>query len=258
MTVAIHVERLSKTFKRYQPRRYRTLKESLINGEMFERRLSERIEAVRDVSFSVTAGETFGIVGRNGAGKSTLLKLLCGILKPTSGRIAVNGRIAALLSLGVGFHEQMSGRENVFLNGLVLGLTPREVRARFDDIVTFAELEDFIDAPVWTYSTGMRMRLAFSVAVNVDPDILIIDEVLAVGDAAFMEKCLGRMREFKAKGKTMLLVTHETAALTEWCRRALWLDYGQVRALGDPAEVVQAYLNEFSEAVSVAAMNAVA
>lgn len=258
MTVAIHVEHLSKTFKRYQPRRYRTLKESLINGEMFERRLSERVEAVKDVSFTVTAGETFGVIGRNGAGKSTLLKLLCGILKPTSGRIAVNGRIAALLSLGVGFHEQMSGRDNVFLNGLVLGLTPREIRARFDDIVTFAELEEFIDAPVWTYSTGMRMRLAFSVAVNVDPDILIIDEVLAVGDVAFTEKCLARMREFQAKGKTLLLVTHDTAVMTGWCRRALWLDQGRVRMMGDPSEVAQAYLNEFSETLSVAAMNAVA
>ncbi len=258
MTVAIYVEHLSKTFKRYQPRRYRTLKESLINGEMFERRLSERIEAVRDVSFSVAAGETFGIIGRNGAGKSTLLKLLCGILKPTTGRIAVHGRVAALLSLGVGFHEQMSGRENVFLNGMVLGLSPREIRARFDDIVAFAELEDFIDAPVWTYSTGMRMRLAFSVAVNVDPDILIIDEVLAVGDIAFTEKCLERMRMFQEKGKTLLLVTHDTATLMAWCRRALWLDQGQVRALGDPAEVAQTYLSTFSESVAVPAMNAVA
>ncbi|AEP11564.1 ABC transporter ATP-binding protein [Chloracidobacterium thermophilum] len=258
MTVAIHVEHLSKTFKRYQPRRYRTLKESIINGEMFERRLSERIEAVKDVSFSVAAGETFGIIGRNGAGKSTLLKLLCGILKPTTGRIAVRGRVAALLSLGVGFHEQMSGRENVFLNGLVLGLSPREIRARFDDIVTFAELEDFIDAPVWTYSTGMRMRLAFSVAVNVDPDVLIIDEVLAVGDIAFTEKCLERMRMFQEKGRTLLLVTHDTATLAAWCQRALWLDQGQVRALGDPAEVAQAYLSAFSESVAVPAMNAVA
>ena len=258
MTVAIYVEHLSKTFKRYQPRRYRTLKESLINGEMFERRLPERIEAVRDVSFSVAAGETFGIIGRNGAGKSTLLKLLCGILKPTTGRIAVQGRVAALLSLGVGFHEQMSGRENVFLNGLVLGLSPREIRARFDDIVTFAELEDFIDAPVWTYSTGMRMRLAFSVAVNVDPDILIIDEVLAVGDIAFTEKCLERMRMFQEKGRTLLLVTHDTAILTAWCQRALWLDQGQVRALGDPTEVAQTYLSTFSDPVAVPAMNAVA
>lgn len=258
MTVAIHVEQLSKTFKRYQPRRYRTLKESLINGEMFERRLSERVEAVKDVSFSVAAGETFGVIGRNGAGKSTLLKLLCGILKPTSGCIAINGRIAALLSLGVGFHEQMSGRDNVFLNGLVLGLSPREIRARFDDIVTFAELEEFIDAPVWTYSTGMRMRLAFSVAVNVDPDILIIDEVLAVGDIAFAEKCLRRMREFQAKGKTLLLVTHDIPTMTEWCQRALWLDHGRVRALGDPADVAQAYLSALSEVVPVAAVNAVA
>ncbi|MGQ9896254.1 MAG: ABC transporter ATP-binding protein [Acidobacteriota bacterium] len=258
MTVAIHVEHLSKTFKRYQPRRYRTLKESLIYGEMFERRLSERIEAVRDVSFSVTAGETFGIIGRNGAGKSTLLKLLCGILKPTTGRIAVKGRIAALLSLGVGFHEQMSGRENVFLNGLVLGLSPREILARFDDIVTFAELEDFIDAPVWTYSTGMRMRLAFSVAINVDPDILIIDEVLAVGDIAFTEKCLGRMRLFQKKGKTLLLVTHDTALLKDWCQRGLWLDQGQVRLLGNAADVAQAYLSTVSEPAAAPAINAVA
>ncbi len=258
MTVAIHVERLSKTFKRYQPRRYRTLKESLINGEMFERRLSERVEAVKDLSFSVAPGETFGIIGRNGAGKSTLLKLLCGILKPTSGHIAVNGRVAALLSLGVGFHEQMSGRDNVFLNGLVLGLSPREVRARFDDIVTFAELEEFINAPVWTYSTGMRMRLAFSVAINVDPDILIIDEVLAVGDIAFTEKCLARMREFQARGKTMVLVTHEIASLTEWCRRALWLDQGRARVMGAPADVAQAYLSECSEAASISAIDAVA
>ncbi|OYT72282.1 MAG: sugar ABC transporter ATP-binding protein [Chloracidobacterium sp. CP2_5A] len=258
MTAAIHVERLSKTFKRYQPRRYRTLKESLINGEVFERRLSERVEAVKDISFSVSPGETFGIIGRNGAGKSTLLKLLCGILKPTSGRVVVHGRVAALLSLGVGFHEQMSGRDNVFLSGLVLGLSPREVRARFDDVVTFAELEEFIDAPVWTYSAGMRMRLAFSVAVNVDPDILVIDEVLAVGDIAFTEKCLARMREFQARGKTMLLVTHDIASIAEWCQRALWLDQGRARIIGSPADVAQAYLSEFSEAASMSAMNAVA
>ena len=194
------------------------------------------------MSFDVPAGKTFGIVGRNGSGKSTMLKLIAGIGRPTDGTVAVKGRVSALIELGAGFHPEISGRENVYINGMMLGLTKREVAARFEEIVAFAELEDFIDAPVKTYSSGMYMRLGFAVAIHVDPDVLLVDEVLAVGDEAFTHKCLDKFAEFRRRGRTVLLVTHSLDLVTRFCDEALWLDGGVARMQGDPKRVVDAYL----------------
>lgn len=240
--VLIHV---TKTFKRYPTRGYTTLKDLLVRGE-WQRRIRSRqyVEALRDVSFSVPKGTVLGIIGPNGAGKSTLLRLIAGIYRPTSGRIIVNGRVSALLNLGLGFHPELSGRENIIIGGLAMGLSKREIKRRMKEIIEFAELQDFIDAPVRTYSSGMYMRLAFSVAVNVDPDILLLDEVLAVGDAAFAEKCLVRMNEFKRHGKTILLVTHDLGVVQHWCHQAVLLVEGGVRAMGQPDEVVKLYQAE--------------
>ena len=189
-----------------------------------------------------------GIIGRNGSGKSTLLKLVAGITKPTSGDVQVHGRISALTELGAGFHPEISGRENVYINGVMLGLSKREVAQRFDEIVEFAEIEQFIDAPIRTYSSGMYMRLGFAVAVHVDPDILIVDEVLAVGDEGFSLKCLDKFAEFKRRGKTILLVTHGLGMVERFCDEAVWLDHGSLRAEGDPRRVVGAYLTDVEQA----------
>lgn len=243
MSDAVVVKGVYKRFRRYSTREHRTLKETLTKGA-FLRRLPahERyFDALKDVTFSVTKGTTLGIVGSNGSGKSSLLKLLAGIYRPDAGYVRVDGRIAALLNLGVGFHPELTGRENVKISGLVLGLTPQQVREKFDEIVDFAEVEQFIDAPVRTYSSGMYMRLAFSVAVNVDPDVLLIDEVLAVGDAAFTAKCHARMDEFKRGGKTIMLVTHDIQMVKGWCDQAMWIEKGVVRAFGDPAQVIDSY-----------------
>ncbi len=182
--------------------------------------------AVRNVSFKVPQGATYGIIGRNGSGKSTMLKLVAGITKPTEGSVTVNGRVSALIELGAGFHPEISGRENVFINGIMLGLSKREIARRFDEIVEFAELQDFIDAPVKTYSSGMYVRLGFAVAINVDPDVLLVDEVLAVGDEAFTHKCLDKFAEFRRRGKTILLVTHSLNLVEQFCDDVLWLDGG--------------------------------
>src|SRR5438105_4949297 len=189
----------------------------------------------------VPAGKTYGIIGRNGSGKSTALKLVAGITRPTSGTVSVTGRISALIELGAGFHPEISGRENVFINGIMLGLAKREVARRFDEIVEFAELQQFIDAPVKTYSSGMYMRLGFAVAIHVDPDVLLVDEVLAVGDEGFTHKCLDKFSEFRRRGKTILLVTHSLNLVERFCDDALWLDGGRVQATGDPKRVVRAY-----------------
>ena len=190
----------------------------------------------------MAAGRTCGVIGRNGSGKSTALKLVAGITKPTSGTVAVEGRISALIELGAGFHPEISGRENVFINGIMLGLSRREIERRFDEIVEFAELREFIDAPVKTYSSGMYMRLGFAVAIHVDPDVLLVDEVLAVGDEGFTHKCLDKFAEFRRTGKTILLVTHSLGLVERFCDEALWLDEGQLRSQGDPKRVVDAYL----------------
>jgi ABC-type polysaccharide/polyol phosphate transport system ATPase subunit len=243
---AIDVSHVSKIYRRYARRRqFATLKSALINGTFLsDLRPDETFPALRDVSFSVPAGSTFGIVGRNGSGKSTALKLVAGITKPTEGRVRVEGRISALIELGAGFHPEISGRENVFINGIMLGLTKRDVSRRFDEIVEFAELKEFIDAPVKTYSSGMYMRLGFAVAIHVDPDVLLVDEVLAVGDEAFTHKCLDKFGEFRRRGKTILLVTHSLGLVERFCDEALWLDAGAVRAGGDPRRVVAAYITD--------------
>jgi ABC-type polysaccharide/polyol phosphate transport system ATPase subunit len=197
--------------------------------------------ALKDVSFEVGKGEMVGLVGDNGSGKSTILKLLTGISKPTHGEIKLNGRISALLELGAGFHPDFTGRENVFLNASILGLRRKEIEVRFDDIVNFAELGEFIDNPVKTYSSGMYMRLAFAIAVNVDPDILVIDEVLAVGDAPFQRKCFEQIKRFRKEGKTILLVTHDLSAVRDLCDRAIWLQKGKLMADGPPEKVIELY-----------------
>ena len=195
--------------------------------------------ALRDVSFRVEAGEAVGLIGENGAGKSTLLRLICGLGRPTQGRTRVDGRVAALLELGVGFHHVLTGRENLYVSAVVSGLRRAEVDALFDEIVRFAEIEGFIDQPLRTYSSGMQMRLGFSVAVHVDPDVLIVDEALAVGDAHFQQKCVERIEDFQRRGKTLLIVSHDMTMIRRFCRRALWLQHGQIVADG-PAEVVTA------------------
>jgi ABC-type polysaccharide/polyol phosphate transport system ATPase subunit len=243
MTSAIELVDVSKIYRRYGGRQFATLKSALLQRSILrDLRPSETFPALKNVSFKVAKGSTFGVMGRNGSGKSTALKLVAGITKPTSGTIRVDGRISALIELGAGFHPEISGRENVFINGIMLGLSKREIQARFDEIVDFAELREFIDAPVKTYSSGMYMRLGFAVAINVDPDVLLVDEVLAVGDEGFTHKCLDKFGEFRRRGKTILLVTHSLNLIERFCDDAVWLDAGEKRAEGDPKRVIGAYL----------------
>ena len=243
MTPAIELADVTKIYRRFSGRQFATLKSALLQRSIL-RDLSPRetFPALQNVSFTVTPGRTFGVIGRNGSGKSTALKLVAGITKPTTGRVTVRGRVSALIELGAGFHPEISGRENVFINGIMLGLSKRDIAQRFDDIVEFAELERFIDAPVKTYSSGMYMRLGFAVAIHVDPDLLLVDEVLAVGDEAFTHKCLDKFAEFRRRGKTILLVTHSLSVVERFCDEALWLEGGRVSAQGDPKRVVDAYL----------------
>src|SRR5438874_2415579 len=255
---AIELVDVTKIYRRYGGRQFATLKSALLQRSLLrDLRPSETFPALRDVSIAVPEGSTYGVVGRNGSGKSTALKLVAGITKPTSGTVRVRGRISALIELGAGFHPEISGRENVFINGIMLGLTKQQIQARFDEIVDFAELRDFIDAPVKTYSSGMYMRLGFAVAINVDPDVLLVDEVLAVGDEAFTHKCLDKFAEFRRRGRTILLVTHSLDLVTRFCDEALWLDAGVVKAHGDPKRVIDAYLMDVAgtENVQLAAQS---
>src|SRR5471032_2721953 len=243
MTPAIELLNVSKVYRRYSGRQFSTLKSLLLQRSILrDLQPSETFPALTDVSFRVPKGATYGVMGPNGSGKSTALKLVAGITKPTSGTVRVEGRISALIELGAGFHPEISGRENVFINGIMLGLTKREIQERFDEIVDFAELREFIDAPVKTYSSGMYMRLGFAVAINVDPDVLLVDEVLAVGDEAFTHKCLDKFADFRRRGRTVLLVTHSLDLVTRFCDQALWLDSGVAKAQGDPKRVIDAYL----------------
>ncbi|HEU5001800.1 MAG TPA: ABC transporter ATP-binding protein [Actinomycetota bacterium] len=243
MGAAIEVQDVSKVFKLYHEQ-YHTLKERMI----FLRRAKrfEEFHALRNVSFEIEEGTTFGLIGANGSGKSTMLKLMAGILRPTTGELRVRGRIGALLEVGAGFHPDLTGRQNVYLNGSILGFSKREIDAKFDDIVSFAEMEAFIDNPVRNYSSGMYIRLGFAVAVHMDPDILLIDEVIAVGDEAFQKKCMTRMRQFQDEGKTILLVTHAVDGVRDLCSQACLLSKGTVAAFGDPSEVIRAYRNKVS------------
>jgi ABC-type polysaccharide/polyol phosphate transport system ATPase subunit len=244
MTPAIDVVNVSKVYRRYaRQRQFATLKSALLSGSLIsDLKPDETFAALRGVSFSVPKGCTYGVIGRNGSGKSTLLKCVAGITRPNTGSITVDGRISALIELGAGFHPEISGRENIFINGIMLGLSRREVQKRFDAIVEFAEMQDFIDAPVKTYSSGMYMRLGFAVAIHVDPEVLLVDEVLAVGDQGFTVKCLDKFAEFRRRNKTILLVTHSLDLVEKFCDQALWLDKGQTRAEGEPRRAVAAYI----------------
>ena len=250
MNAAIEVTNVSKVYRRYaRKKQFATLKSALLKGSLIrDLQPDETFPALRGVSFTVPKGCTYGIIGQNGSGKSTLLKCVAGITRPNEGTVKVDGRISALIELGAGFHPEISGRENVFINGIMLGLSKREITRRFDEIVEFAELQDFIDAPVKTYSSGMYMRLGFAVAINVDPDVLLIDEVLAVGDQAFTAKCLDKFAEFRRRNRTILLVTHSLDLVERFCDRALWLKQGKTLAEGEPKRVVANYLIDVEQA----------
>jgi len=250
---ALRVDGLGKKYKIMHEthNRYRTLRESMMSAAVslgrwkVKRETSqEEFWALKDVSFEVQSGEVVGIIGRNGAGKSTLLKVLSRITKPTVGRVELNGRVGSLLEVGTGFHPELTGRENVYLNGSILGMTRREIDRKFDEIVAFAEIEKFLDTPVKRYSSGMYVRLAFAVAAHLEPEILIVDEVLAVGDAAFQKKCLERLRDCARVGRTVLLVSHQMNNVRDLCNRAIWLADGSLRMAGTAAAVVDRYLEE--------------
>jgi lipopolysaccharide transport system ATP-binding protein len=253
----ICVENLSKKYIIGQQKQesYTALRDVIANGaesvrrkllKPFEKQLpqqtTEEFWALKDVSFEIKRGDRIGIIGRNGAGKSTLLKILSRITEPTSGRISIKGRVASLLEVGTGFHAELTGRENIFLNGAILGMSKVEIKKKFDEIVAFAEVEKFLDTPVKRYSSGMYVRLAFAVAAHLEPEVLIVDEVLAVGDAAFQKKCLGKMEDVGKEGRTVIFVSHTMSTITTLCHKAIWLSHGHVKMLGDAEQITSKYL----------------
>jgi lipopolysaccharide transport system ATP-binding protein len=256
--VAVRAENLSKLYRIGERDRYFTLRDTIMNfvrrplarfsdngnGVSSSSLAESTIWALKDVSFEVKRGEVVGIIGRNGAGKSTLLKILSRITQPTEGEARIYGRVGSLLEVGTGFHPELTGRENIYLNGAILGMKKAEIDRKFDEIVAFAEVEKFIDTPVKHYSSGMYMRLAFSVAAHLESEILIVDEVLAVGDAAFQNKCLGKMGDVAEQGRTILFVSHNDQAVRRLCKRCIWLDEGCVRQFGPTSEVLDAYLRK--------------
>jgi ABC-type polysaccharide/polyol phosphate transport system ATPase subunit len=246
---AIELENLSRIYQKYSSQhRFKTFKSALLKGDLFRSlRPDELVHALDDISFQIETGTTFGVIGENGSGKSTLLKVVAGIAKPTSGRVEVHGKVSALIELGAGFHPEITGRENIFINGIMLGLSKKQIHERYDDIVRFAELEEFIDAPVKTYSSGMYMRLGFSIAINVNPDVLLVDEVLAVGDASFVPKCLDRIDDFRRRKKTILFVSHDLSTVEKICDHVAWLKHGRVQTIGEPRRVIDAYLQDVTE-----------
>ena len=248
--VAIEFLDVSKRFILEEGRSLREFLPALLKGNGW----SDPFHALRDISFTIRKGESVGIVGSNGSGKSTTLKLIAGVMAPSSGEVHVHGRVSPLIELGAGFHPDLTGRENVYLNASILGMPGRAIRERFNDIVDFAELWEFMDTPVKRYSSGMYMRLGFSVAVHSDPDILLVDEVLAVGDAVFGEKCLAKVREFQQRGVTIVIVSHSLDMVREFCRRAILLDHGHLLEDGSPESVVRHYLRlvHHEEEVAVA------
>jgi lipopolysaccharide transport system ATP-binding protein len=241
MAGAISVEGLSKRFRHWEPNQAMTLQEVVLRG--FRRRRRGYFWALSDVSFSVDPGRMVGIMGFNGAGKSTLLRLVAGVGIPDKGRVSIRGRLGTILDLGVGINPELTGRENIYVSGVCSGLTRAEVKERFDSIVEFSELGEFLDYPLRTYSSGMRVRLSFSVAVHIEPEVLLIDEVLAVGDLAFQMKCMDRMRAFKKSGCTGLIVSHAPQTVLDMCDDAIWLDRGRVVAYGAAREVVPQYID---------------
>jgi lipopolysaccharide transport system ATP-binding protein len=254
MTNAIEANDLSKRYRIGQMQAaYGTLRDSLVRvagrfAGREEAQERQEIWALRDVSFNVREGEVLGIIGRNGAGKSTLLKILTRITAPTTGRAVIRGRVGSLLEVGTGMNPELTGRENVFLNGSILGMKRREIQRKLPDIVEFAGIDRFIDTPVKRYSSGMYVRLAFSVAAHLEPEILLVDEVLAVGDAEFQQRCLGRMEDFSGTGRTVLFVSHNMQTINQLCDRVIWLDEGQIAEDGDPSRVVTHYLHSTSYA----------
>lgn len=247
--IAIDVENVDRIYQKYSARhRFQTFKSAIVKGDIFKAmKPDELVTALDGISFKVQNGQTFGIIGENGSGKSTLLKVVAGIAKPTKGKVTVKGKVSALIELGAGFHPEITGRENVYINGIMLGLSRKEIVRKFDEIVKFAELEAFIDAPVKTYSSGMYMRLGFSIAINVNPDILLIDEVLAVGDASFVPKCLDRIDDFRRRKKTILFVSHDLSNVEKICDQVIWLKEGRIEKMGEPKRVVDFYLQDVLE-----------
>ncbi|MEP7180053.1 MAG: polysaccharide ABC transporter ATP-binding protein, partial [Pseudonocardiales bacterium] len=239
---AIQVSGLSKRFRIGTERRD-SLKERFVRGSG----RYDEFWALRDVSFSVPHGSTFGLIGHNGSGKSTLLKMLAGVYRPTGGTIATRGRISALLELGAGFHGELTGRENIYLNGAILGLTRKQIAAAMEEIVAFSGIEEFIDSPVKIYSSGMYVRLGFSIAVTVEPEILIVDEIIAVGDEEFQRKCFDHLYELRRRGTTIVLVSHSLGLIADLCDNAAWLDHGRLQALGPAREVIDAYLAQVNQ-----------
>jgi lipopolysaccharide transport system ATP-binding protein len=253
MSESITVENLSKRYELgalQQETQLRDQLARLVRAPFGKRRPKEILWALRDVSFTAQQGEVVGIMGRNGAGKSTLLKILAKITYPTSGRVRARGRVAALLEVGAGFHEELSGRENIFLNGSVMGMKKKEVDAKLEAIVEFSGMQRFIDTPIKRYSSGMRSRLGFAVAAHLDPDVLIVDEVLAVGDAAFQKKCISAMHDLRGGGRTVLFVSHNMSAVENLCSRGIWLAHGQVQQDGPVHNVIEAYMSSFASAES--------
>ncbi|HQV69916.1 MAG TPA: ABC transporter ATP-binding protein [Thermoflexales bacterium] len=241
---AIEFANVSKRFRmeRDRPRSFQQAFVSLVQRR--QNAENDVFWALRDVSFNVKHGQSIGLIGSNGSGKSTSLKIIAKIIQPTSGVVRVNGRVTALLELGAGFHPELSGRDNVFLNGAMMGLSREDITRRLDSIVHFAELEEFIDVPVKHYSSGMYVRLGFSVSVHLEPEILLVDEVLAVGDASFQHKCMGRIADLRRKGVTIVLVTHDLGAVQNLCEEAVWFDKSEMRAIGKPTDVVMTYLHD--------------
>lgn len=237
--VAISVKNVYKDFKLFYDKA-NTLKEKILF--FGKRNKNDVLHVLKDIDLEIKKGETVALIGTNGSGKSTLLKLMTKIIYPNKGKIVVNGKLTSLLELGAGFHPDFSGRENIYFNASIFGLTKKEIENRLDDIIKFSELEDFIDNPVRTYSSGMYMRLAFSIAINVDADILLIDEILAVGDQHFQEKCYTKLKELKNEGKTIVLVTHSMNNVREFCDRAVWLYDGHIKMDGNSKEVTEEYL----------------
>lgn len=244
---AIELTNISKRYRLRQGWHVSSIKTEVgrLGARLLGRDLAPRDDfwALRDVNLSLPRGTVLGLVGTNGAGKSTLLKVLSRVTVPTSGTFVAQGRIGALIEIGAGFHPELTGRENIFLNGAIMGMSRNEIQRKFDRIVTFAEIDRFLDTPIKHYSSGMQMRLGFAVAAHIDPDILLIDEILAVGDARFQAKCLNKLAELKEQDKTIILVSHTLANITEHSKTALWIDHGTARMLGDPEEVIDAYLN---------------
>ena len=238
--VAIKIENVTKSFKIYYDKAH-TLKEHLI---FWRKSTTEVFTALKNINLEINKGETVGLVGVNGSGKSTLLKLMSKIIYPNKGKVTTYGKLTSLLELGAGFHQDFTGRENIYFNASIFGLTKKEIDKRIDEIIEFSELKDFIDNPVRTYSSGMYMRLAFSIAINVDAEILLIDEILAVGDQHFQEKCFAKLEELKNSDKTIVIVSHDLSHIESLCNRAVWIDEGVIALDGKPKEVIKEYLKK--------------